>query len=221
MDVSDDIAYSVHDVEDAVVGGYLDPSALDDREALALIETRTREWYLPDADGDEIVQALARLRALPVWVGRFDGSRRARAALKDMTSQLVGRFTRSAEAATRKRYGPGPLTRYAAQVVVPRRTIAEIAVLKGLAAVYVMTLAERQPLYQRQRELLVELYEAMLRAAPDALEPQFAADWRAAETHGSIGGRAACRRVVLDQIASLTDPGAVAWHDELVRRPSR
>ena len=34
MDLSDDIAYSVHDFEDAIVNGYLDPARLaDDRRA--------------------------------------------------------------------------------------------------------------------------------------------------------------------------------------------
>ena len=30
MDLSDDIAYSVHDFEDAVLNGYLDPARLSD-----------------------------------------------------------------------------------------------------------------------------------------------------------------------------------------------
>jgi dGTPase len=213
MDVSDDIAYSVHDVEDAVVGGHLDPAWLTDPEALAQVEKLARDWYLPDAEPGEVTQALVRLQELAVWVGRFDGGRRALAALKDLTSQLIGRFTRAAEAATRRRYGAGALTRYAADLVVPRETTVEIAALKGVAAVYVMTAAERRPLYARQQEVLAELYEAVLGRAPDALEPVYAADWHRAAT--GPDPEAACRRVVVDQIASLTDPRALAWHAEL------
>ncbi len=213
MDVSDDIAYSVHDVEDAVVGGHLDPAALTDPDAIAQVEKQTRDWYLPDAARGEVADALARLQALPVWVGRVDGSRRALAALKDLTSQLIGRFTRAAEAATRDRHGPGPLTRYGADLVVPREMAVEIAALKGVAAVYVMTAAERQPLYAHQRDVLAELYHTVLDGAPDLLEPAFAADWRRAAAGPDTD--AACRRVVVDQVASLTDPRAVAWHAEL------
>lgn len=151
---------------------------------------------------------------MPAWVGGFDGSRRAMAALKDLTSQLIGRFTRAAESATRERYGSGALTRYAADVVVARETATEIAVLKGVAAVYVMTALERQPLYARQREVLAELYQAVLDAAPGVLEAMFAADWHLALTRSDPD--AACRRVVVDQIASLTDTRAAQWYNALV-----
>jgi dGTPase len=209
MDLADDIAYSVHDVEDAVVGGHLDPARLADGEQVARIGERVRSWYLPDAGPEEVAAALARLRSMPAWVGRFDGGRRDLAALKDLTSQLIGRFARDVEQATRAGFGSGRLTRYGADVAVPRETSCEIAVLKGIAAVYVMTAAERQPLYARQREVLGELYHALLQGAPRRLEPAFAADWDGA---GSDDLR---RRAVLDQIASLTDARAVRWHAAL------
>ncbi len=209
MDLADDVAYSVHDVEDAVVGGHLDPGLLADPEAVRRVAERVRAWYLADASDDETGSALARLRALPAWVSHYDGSRRSMAALKDMTSQLIGRFTTAVETATRERSGPGRLTRYAADVVVPRQTVCEIAALKGVAAEFVMALAERQPIYVRQREVLARLYRALVAAAPAGLEPMFAADFKDATDD------AARRRVILDQIASLTDATAVRWHDRL------
>jgi len=219
MDLADDIAYSVHDVEDAVVGGHLDPARLADPDAVARLAEQVRDWYLPDASAEEIAAALDRLRAMPTWVGDYDGSRRSLAALKDLTSQLIGRFARDVERATRATFGGGRLTRYAADVVVPRETTCEIAVLKGIAAVYVMTAAERQPLYLRQRELLAELYQLLLTGAPHRLEPAFAADWIEADTVGSDDAR---RRAVVDQVASLTDARAVRWHQALgLAAPSR
>lgn len=211
MDFADDVAYSVHDVEDAVVGHHLDPRELSSAGAVQRVTDQVRAWYLPGVADDEVAEALARLRALPVWVGEFDGSYRALAALKDMTSQLIGRFTLAVERATRQRHGGGRLARYAADLVVPRETLVEITALKGVAAVYVMTIAERQPEYVRQRELLSELVHALLQRAPDALEPLFAAAWKAA---ADDDGRA---RVVIDQVASLTDGSARAWHRRLVR----
>ena len=45
---------------------------------------------------------------------------------------------------------------------------------------------------------------------PEALDAMHAQDFAAAETD------AARRRVVVDQVASLTDQLAIAWHDRLV-----
>jgi dGTPase len=209
MDLADDVAYSVHDVEDAVVAGRVDPRGLASATEVSRVAELVRAWYLPDAGPDEVAEALTRLRALPAWVGEFDGSHRALAALKDLTSQLIGRFVRDAEAATRERFGAGDLTRYAADVVVPRATLCEIAALKGVAAVYVMTVEDRKPVYVRQRELLAELVERLVATAPDGLDEPFAALWKAAADDGER------LRVVVDQVASVTDARAVAWHAAL------
>ncbi len=211
MDLADDVGYCVHDVEDAVVGGHLDPRELASEEAVQRVAEQVRSWYLADVGAGEVAAALARLRGLPGWVGQFDGTHRGLAGLKDMTSQLIGRFTRAVERATRERYGPGRLTRYAADLVVPPHTGVEIAALKGVAAVYVMTVDARQPEYVRQRAVLGELVGALQEGGPDLLEPAFAASWK------ESGDDDARLRVVVDQVASLTDGSARAWHRRLVR----
>jgi dGTPase len=211
MDLADDVAYSVHDVEDAVVGGHLDPQLLTDPAHVSRVAELTCSWYLPAAMPDEVVEALERLRAMPAWVREFDRSHRSLAALKDMTSGLIGRFTGSVERATRAAFGAGSLVRYGADVVVPRETLLEIGTLKGMAAVFVMTAAARQPLYAEQREMLTELADGVLAAAPAALEPAFAAAWAGAPDDATRV------RVVVDQVASLTDTSAVSWHGRLCR----
>jgi dGTPase len=210
MDFADDIAYSVHDVEDAVVSGRLVPNRLSRAEERRRLADLVRDWYLGDAEPAEILDALDRLRALPYWVQEFDGTRRTLAALKNMTSQLIGRFARSAERATHGTYGHGRLTRFAADLVAPRETLLEVATLKGIAAVYVMTADDRVPLYAEQRDMLAELVAVLLEQAPQALEPAFRQDWEhAADDQGRL-------RTVVDQVASLTDVSAVAWHRRLV-----
>lgn len=212
MDLSDDIAYSVHDVEDAVVAGVLDLSVLSLAEARGRIAEAVRGLYLPGAEDDEVTEALVSLSASPTWVTGFDGSRPALAALKDMTSQLIGRFCGAVERATRERTGPGPLTRYAADLVVPRATQLEVAALKGVAAVFVLTGRDRVPVYAEQREVVHALVRGLL-ARPELLEPPFAADHAAAV--GGAAGDAARLRAVVDQVASLTDLSALAWVERL------
>jgi dGTPase len=216
MDLADDVAYSVHDVEDAVVSGRLDPRRLSDPDEAYRVAAQVRSWYLPELSTDDALAALSRLRSLSAWVPEFDGEYRSLAALKDMTSQLIGRFIRSVEAATWAEVGQAGrtaeaelLTRYRADVVVPTETVAEIAVLKGLAAVYVMTVDDRKPIYARQREVLAELVEALVDRAPQALDAPFATAWRQAPDD------AARLRAVIDQVATLTDARALTLHLDL------
>ncbi|MFE2106857.1 deoxyguanosinetriphosphate triphosphohydrolase [Kitasatospora sp. NPDC059463] len=208
MDWSDDVAYSTHDVEDGLQAGHIDPAALRaPGERAELFEVAGR--YARDAGPEELAAALDRLLAQEWWPESYDGTARARAGLKDLTSQLIGRFCLAAEQATRARYGPGRLTRYAAELVVPREVRLECAVLKAVAVRYVMQRDEQAQLRARQRIVIAELADALGRCAPETLDPVFAAMYREAEDD-----RAALRTVI-DQIATLTDASALALHARL------
>jgi dGTPase len=210
MDLADDVAYSVHDVEDGVVAARVDLTRLD-RDA---IWTAVRSWYAEDAADDELAAALDRLTAVGSWPeAAYDGSRRSLAALKNLTSDLIGRFCGAVQEATFAA-AEGPFVRYRADLVVPAETLAEMIVLKGIAAHYVMQADDRVALMSRERELVVELVAALVALAPASLDRAFADDWAAASDD------AARLRVVIDQVASLTDASAVAWHDRLVRQGS-
>jgi dGTPase len=211
MDWADDVAYSVHDVEDGVHGGYLTlrPLRADADERAALCAD-VAEAYSTESP-DDLADVLDDLLADPVFapLAEYDGSHAAQAALKGVTSILTGRFVAAAVAATRAEHGDGALRRYAADLVVPRRIRAQCALLKGLALRYVMRREGARGWYERQREILVTLVEVLSRRAPDGLDAVFAPLWKAAADD------AARLRVVVDQVASLTDPAAVAWHSRL------
>jgi dGTPase len=210
MDLSDDIAYSVHDFEDAVVNGYVNVAALGEKVDHDALVSSMYAWIGGEIDHDELVVAFDRLDRLDSWLSEWDGSRAAHGRLKNLTSQLIGRFAGAAVAATREAYAEPSLVRFGANVVVPRDVQAEIAVLKGIVAAFVMSRNTRLPIYVQQRELLVALAEVLIARAPDGLEPGFAADFVDATTDA---GR---KRAVLDQIASLTDQSALNWFDRLV-----
>jgi dGTPase len=206
MDFADDVAYSVHDVEDGIVAHTVDLAVVDaDRTS---VWARVRDWYLPEATDDELDAAWERLTGSDYWpAGPFDDSRRALAGLKDLTSQLIGRFCTAAEQATHEAFGRRALIRYDADVVVPVETRAEIAVLKGIGVHYVLQSPDRQRRLPLQRELLADLVAALWKTAPADLDAAFAADFEAAADD------AARFRVVIDQVASLTDASAVAWQE--------
>ncbi|ARC57084.1 Deoxyguanosinetriphosphate triphosphohydrolase-like protein [Frondihabitans sp. 762G35] len=211
MDLSDDIAYSVHDFEDAVVNGYIDVASLGSAEGHAGLVTAMHEWVGGELSRDELTEAFERLQALDVWLDDYDGGRIDQARLKNLTSQLIGRFAGSATQATHEHYPQASLIRFSASVVIPADIIGEIAALKGIVAAFVMTRNTRQPIYQQQREVLASLADALWATGPSALDPGFATDWSLADDD------AARRRVVVDQVASLTDQSAMAWYDRLVR----
>jgi dGTPase len=209
MDWADDVAYSVHDLEDGIHAGHVDFALLDDpgeREAVISITKAT--YGDADLDVSQLEHALAGLRLAPWWPTGYDGSDAALRALKRMTSELIARFCSAAYDATRVAH-PGPLHRYDADLVIPARTRAECTLLKGVAVRYVMTrpgVAERQA---RQRDVIQGLVAALIARAPDALEPRLRAHW------DSAPGDAAKLRIVADQVASLTDTSALAWYRRL------
>jgi dGTPase len=206
MDFADDVAYSVHDLEDGVVAGRIDLTRLGDRGERSDVWQTARSWYLPESSDDELDDAFARLRAVASWPeASYDGNRRQLAALKNLTSDLIGIFCGHVQRATAERFGDRPMVRHAADLVVPEGTLLEITVLKAVAAHYVMQAEGRVSLMSRQRTLLQDLYGALTAGAPDSLDPQFRAD------HEAAGDDSARVRVVIDQIASLTDASAEAW----------
>lgn len=210
MDLSDDIGYSVHDFEDAVVNGYVDVTALGARVDHDELVNSMFAWIGGELDHDELIAAFDRLDSLSVWIDRWDGSRQAAGRLKNLTSQLIGRFAGAAVQATREAFPQESLARFGADIVVPREIQAEIAVLKGIVAAFVMSTNARRPIYRQQRDILSELADVLLWTAPKNLDTGFTADWDAARSDEQR------KRAVVDQVASLTDQSAMAWHARLV-----
>jgi dGTPase len=209
MDWSDDVAYSVHDLEDSLVTAQVKLNKLKDD--LPLLFQVARQEYLPDLTEIEIENALSNLQSLATWPHEYDGSHRALASLKDLTSELIGRFAQSVEIATKEKYGSGDLTRFNANLIVPRSTRTEVVLLKSIASHYVINAESSQLRYAEQQKLLTELVEKLLVTAPASLESFFLQDWHNAASDTQR------LRVVIDQVASLTDPGARALHQRLVK----
>jgi dGTPase len=216
MDWSDDVAYSVHDVEDGLHAGHIDPGCLHaEPERQAVFQVALGRYVPADTDPAELAEALDRLLDQEWWPHGYDGTAVAQARLKDATSQLIGRFCLAAEGATRQTYGGGRLTRYAAELVVPRGARLECAVLKAVADRYVMQRAEQERLRADQRVVVAELAEALTARAPDGLDPQFRALFDTAPDDR------ARKRVIIDQIASLTDASARSLHARLTNVTGR
>lgn len=208
MDFADDVAYSVHDFEDAIVEGFIDPAVISDPLAKDSLIEEIGKWAGGSLAKVQLEEALDLLQQSPYWLSGYDGSPRDQAQLKNLTSDLIGSFVSRTTEAILENASRSSLTRYRAGVIVPSKVRSEIAVLKGIVAASVMTHNSRQPLYERQRVILTELANALLEK-PERLDAISRQAWDQASSD------AAKRRVIVDQVASLTDPTAIALHAEL------
>ena len=286
MDWADDIAYSVHDLEDGFHAGLITFKSLNSPAERTVVSHITATMY---CDGDvseaELAEILDALLGQDIWPASYDGGPDTVAALKNLTSELIGRFCLAAQQATLAAHTPATartatartaparaasartasaraattraattrtasartasarassartasaraataraasaraaadpanptrpsLTRYAADLIVPRQQRLECALLKGITAHYVMNRAGVVAAQALERELLAELAFAVEQGAPQTLDPLLRPAWEAAATDP------ARRRVIIDQVASLTDTSAIAWHHRLCR----
>ena len=207
MDWSDDCAYSVHDLEDAIFAGQVSVKNFEE-DFSELFKVMTND-YKSDATEQEALDALSRLSSLSAWPHYYDGSHRSLARLKDSTSQLIGRFVLAAELQTRQIHGTGPLSRYGADLEIPREQKLEVDFLKAIAGHYLINAAHSQDRYAKQQVIISELVE-MLLDNPSELDSFFQKPWAEA------GDMNAKMRVIIDQVAALTDPGAYALHARLL-----
>ena len=211
MDWSDDVAYSVHDAEDAVHSGLVHLDEFTSTQTQNDLVAIAQERYLPDRDVEMLRAAIVRLTTLDYWPGRFDGSMSSLVQLKRFTSYLIGRFSVSAQIATQIEFGDAPLTRYQATLVVPDEVRDEVAVMKAIAVKYIMNRDGAAADYARQREILAEVVHALVLDEGRSLESWLRPTFDAAQTDGERF------RVIIDQVASLTDLSVVKWHDKLVK----
>lgn len=209
MDFADDVAYSVHDFEDAVVSGFINLGELGDRGARESLIDKISLWNGGELDRSQLSEAFDTLERNEYWLRSFSGSPQDQATLKNLTSSLIGEFVQASTARTLASAG-SEVTRFQSQLLVPSAVRAQISVLKGLVSAFLMSHDSRRPFYEWQRALLVELADALLARNGSELDATSTIAWSAATDE------VAQRRVIVDQVACLTDQSAITMHNRLV-----
>jgi len=209
MDWSDDVSYSVHDVEDAVFAGHVNIDILKSKTGRSEIIEVAQSWYGNEFAVELLDEALLRISSLPSWPNSFDGTMASLASLKNLTSTLIGRFCLAAQKATQAKFGSKPLTRYSADLIVPDDARYEVTALKALAARYVMNRDGADKMYARQRQQIHDLVGVL------SLDPMAGLDRFHKELWVNADSSQSKARVVIDQVAALTDVSLVHWHAKL------
>ena len=209
MDIADDIAYSVHDIEDAIYGQHFSPLALDSEPEFKEVVKLAATEYAPEINEDNLNKALNSLIKQSWWVKSFTATQVDMAALKNMTSHLIGKFTEEIEQATKAGNKAENFTRYNANLIVPLDTKAQIAVLKAVVNLFVMQRKGAAENYAKEQDLILNIVEG-LQNNPQKLDPQFKHQF------DNAGSSKEAKRAVIDQVASLTDSSARRLAQEFV-----
>ncbi|MFM6971295.1 MAG: deoxyguanosinetriphosphate triphosphohydrolase [Rhodoluna sp.] len=209
MDFADDVAYSVHDFEDAVVSGFVNLRALADKQTEEDLLKKISEWTFGEYTNGELSAALDRLSQSRYWLTKFDNSPADLGTLKNLTSELIGRFVSKTTDAIIDASSAESVVRYGSRIEVPVEVRQEIAALKGLVSAFLMSHESRRPFYEWQRAVLSELSDALLSANGKNLDSYSANAWLSAKNEQER------KRVIVDQVASLTDQSALNLHNRL------
>ena len=209
MDIADDIAYSVHDIEDAIYGQHFSPLALDSEPEFKEVVKLAATEYASEINEDNLNKALNSLIKQSWWVKSFTATQVDMAALKNMTSHLIGKFTEEIEQATKAGNKAENFTRYNANLIVPLETKAQIAVLKAVVNLFVMQRKGAAENYAKEQDLILNIVEG-LQNNPQKLDPQFKHQFE------NAGSSKEAKRAVIDQVASLTDSSARRLAQEFV-----
>jgi dGTPase len=215
MDFSDDVAYSVHDFEDAVVENFIKLQEIKGSKQEEAIIKEIARWNGETISSDDLAAALDRLQSNQYWLNSYSGTPREAGQLKNLTSSVIGSFVSRTTQATFQANADSLFARYAADVIVPLEVEAEIAIFKGLASYFLMSLEDRVGLYDDQRQLLKELADFLLSSNGKHLDGYSLEAWNRAK------GDTEKHRVIVDQIAVLSDGAAEKMHEDLVLKKGK
>ena len=218
MDWADDAVNAVDDLEDAILANQITPALLGSRRERAAIaqlaadRITTETASCVEAAADDLIRLAPAARLLRHG---YDGTHGSQTATRHLTGCLLRRLTHATVTETRRVHGADCPTRHHGDLVVPARARAEVAWLTALTLRHVLREPARRRRRQRQRDILAEVFDAVLRDAPATLPPAFAERWTTTEPDPERV------RVVTDHLASLTEAQVISQYHRLCRGTPR
>jgi dGTPase len=217
MDWADDIAYSVHDVEDFYRAGLipLDRLIADDTESRRFLDRALARWGehggsdpLAVSDYERRFDGLRQFASIFQIDAPFRGTRQQRAGLRSLTSTLVARYVDGISLQL-------PATLDAARVRIQPEYLQEIRLLKELVWQYVILNPSLATQQHGQTAVIEKLFETYIRAArasnyaifPPRAQEELRQSADELTNHDDLD--IARIRTVVDLVASMTEEQAV------------
>jgi dGTPase len=216
MDWADDVAYSVHDLEDFHRCGAVPwHRILGGDHADQLISRADKNWFGKPANSTrrlrkalENLEQLLRGSFLQLITEPYDGARHQRQQLRTMTSQLIGLYIRAV-----KLQKPGKSQQ---TVVINSAAADQVLILKQITKDYIINNPSLAAQQKGQEHLLKVLFKRLHNdskgSPPEYLPHRLRYLWDYAPNNRA--------RFVADCIASLTEAEAIALHARLRGRSS-
>ena len=203
MDWADDIAYSVHDLEDFHRCNVIPWRVIMEDEGKAVKASAVRRWHNPPTNVDGLVEeAYVRIFNLikifpPDLLMPYEGTREQRVSLRQFTSELIGRYIKSTS-----------LEMAGSGLKVPLDIQAEVRLLKEITKHYIISNPALLAQQRGQKRIITDIFEALCNesksAVPGYLPTRLKYIWEINRNH--------LPRYAADCISSLTEREATSLH---------
>jgi dGTPase len=214
MDWADDVAYSVHDLEDLHRCGLIPWTAIknDEETRRLIVERAVNNWFgRPDSAEEDLYRALDRvLKAiLDVYSldEQYDGSRSHRIALRQLTSNLIRRY-----GASLRLKGLHEVRKSVPVVIIDPSDEQEVRILKQITRDYLIEHPSLVAQQEGQKRIVSSLYTMIYsdatKSPPKYLPRRLHYLW----DNDIYNGPA---RATADCISSLTEAEIIGLHKRL------
>jgi len=235
MDLSDDIAYSTYDLEDAFKAGFLTPldllvtdpavrESLSSRVNDAMVKEgfQKRNWAAIERAIFDLLAIFPLTFTSPTAKNQAalvtaDNLNKAKGVAADsvtrtaLTSKLIERFVSSVSFTANQKLLP------LSRAYLPEQSRLEVEILKNLTFILITT-SHRLRIVQERGEDIVSTIFKRIRKNPDLMPDDFRAKYRACDGKHADQRRA---RVVCDFVAGMTDGYAVEFYAKLTSEEHR
>jgi dGTPase len=209
MDWADDIAYSVHDLEDFHRCGLIPWRAIFSAEGCDRLVASAMRSQLAQKSSAKTKLKAAHGRIASLVSGTFgdlldspyEGTRDQRQAIRLLTSSLIGRYVKSVHLHV-------PTADGEVTIQIPKDIENEIAILKQIAREYIISMPALAAQQRGQQRILDDLFHDLLEAGSEKYVPK-----RFLHLMQATGASRA--RCVGDCISTLTETETVALHGRL------